>query len=246
MSLFDKAKEAYKQRQDEKARLAAAEDARKQKIINGELAPITVTTNIQPNETAYLELTARRMATVDSVIQETVGNSKKKHVVGRAIVGGVLLGPLGAVGGAATAGSKQASTTTEKTVSTVKLIDSGKVIFTNQRFVFLGNNDSVISLPYSEIVAAGFNGNQVKLKYAGMLNGEYYEVFGEGAKDTELYYEGITKHKAVQVSKPNPTKILQAQSSIADELTKLANLKESGVLTQAEFDSEKAKILNQR
>lgn len=33
------------------------------------------------------------------------------------------------------------------------------------------------------------------------------------------------------------------QSSVADELAKLANLKEQGILTQAEFDSEKAKIL---
>lgn len=36
-----------------------------------------------------------------------------------------------------------------------------------------------------------------------------------------------------------------AQSSIADELTKLASLKEQGLLTQAEFDSEKVKLLNQ-
>lgn len=196
MGLFDKAKEAYKQRQEEKALLATAEETRKQKILNGELVPITVTPTLQPNETAYLELTARRLASNNSVIQETVGTSKKKHVVGRAIVGGVLLGPLGAVGGAATAGSKQTSTITEKTISSTEVVDSGQIIFTNQRFIFLGNNDSVISLPYAEIIAAGFNGNQVKLKYAGMLSGEYYEVFGESAKDTELYYAGITKGQA--------------------------------------------------
>ncbi|GEM_PF-955502 len=242
MGLFDKAKEAYKQHQDEKARLAAAEEARKQKILNGELVPLTVTTNLQPNEVAYLELTARRMASVDSVIQETVGKSKKKHVVGRAVVGGVLLGPLGALGGAATAGSKQASVTTEKTVSEIKLVDSGQVLFTNQRFIFLGNNDSVISLPYAEIVAAGFSGKQVKLKYAGMLSGEYYEVFGNGAKDTELYYTGITQHKA-QASKPVAAKALPAQQSVADELAKLAKLKQSGVITQAEFDKQKTELL---
>lgn len=36
----------------------------------------------------------------------------------------------------------------------------------------------------------------------------------------------------------------QPQGGVADELTKLASLKEQGVLTQAEFESEKAKILN--
>ncbi len=36
----------------------------------------------------------------------------------------------------------------------------------------------------------------------------------------------------------------QTQSNIADELTKLASLKNQGLLTQAEFDSEKAKLLN--
>jgi len=36
------------------------------------------------------------------------------------------------------------------------------------------------------------------------------------------------------------------QSSVADELAKLASLKEQGVLSQAEFDSEKAKVLSNR
>jgi len=35
-----------------------------------------------------------------------------------------------------------------------------------------------------------------------------------------------------------------SKGSAADELSKLASLKEQGVLTQAEFDTEKAKILN--
>ena len=244
MGLFDKAKEAHKQKQVEKARLAAAEEARKQKILNGEFAPITVKTTLQPNETAYLELTARRMATRDSVVQETVGKSKKKHPIRRAVVGGVLLGPLGAVGGAATAGSKQTSTTTERTVSTIEQVDSGQMILTDQRFIFLGNNDTVISLPYAEITATNINDNIVSVKYAGMLNREYYEVFGENANDIELYYKGITQHKAVQSKPTAAPKALQAQHSVADELTKLAKLKAAGVITQAEFDKQKVNLLS--
>jgi hypothetical protein len=36
----------------------------------------------------------------------------------------------------------------------------------------------------------------------------------------------------------------QTQGSVADELTKLAGLKEQGVITQAEFDAKKKQILN--
>ena len=35
-----------------------------------------------------------------------------------------------------------------------------------------------------------------------------------------------------------------SESSITDELTKLANLKEKGVITDAEFEAQKAKILD--
>jgi septum formation inhibitor MinC len=178
-------------RKEEKAQALALEEARHRKILRGELEPITISMNLQADEKAYLELTARRMASVDSVISETVGTSKKKHVVRRAVVGS-LVGPVGTIVGGATAGSKQTSTTTQKTVSSTELIDSGQMILTNQRFIFVGNNN-VISLPYSDIVATGFSGNTATIKYAGMLNGEHFEVFGPNAKDTQLYYNGITK-----------------------------------------------------
>ena len=42
----------------------------------------------------------------------------------------------------------------------------------------------------------------------------------------------------------SPTPKSPGASSTADELQKLADLKSRGVLTQAEFDSQKAKILN--
>lgn len=211
MSLFDKlkdvsskasnavAKEYRKQQQkaterkEEKARQVALEQARQQKILAGDIVPITVSMNLQADEKAYLELTARRMASVDSIVEQTVGKSKKKHVVGRAVVGGVLLGPIGALGGAATAGSKNKSTTTQKTVSTIQQVDSGQLILTNKRFIFVGNSN-VISLSYPEIIATGFNGNRASIKYAGMLSGEYYEISGSSANDTQLYYNGITQH----------------------------------------------------
>ena len=181
------------ERKEEKARQVALEQARQQKILAGDIAPIVVSVNLQPDEVAYLGLTARRMASVDSIVEQTVGKSKKKHVVGRAVVGGVLLGPLGALGGAATAGSKNKSTTTQQTVSSMKQVDSGQMLLTNKRFIFIGNNN-IISLTYPEIIATSFNGSKASIKYDGMLNSEYFEVFGPTANDTPLYYKGITQH----------------------------------------------------
>lgn len=53
----------------------------------------------------------------------------------------------------------------------------------------------------------------------------------------------ISAVKQASATSQVQTTQLSAQSSVADELAKLASLKEQGVLTQAEFDSEKAKIL---
>lgn len=186
--------------QEEKARQVALEEARQQKILAGNIKPITVSMNLQADEKAYLELSANRMASVDSIIEHSVGNDKKKggSVVGRAIVGGVLLGPLGALGGAATAKSKNSSTTTQQVVSKMEQVDSGRLILTNKRFIFVGNNN-VISLTYPEIIATSFSGNNATIKYNGMLNSEHFVVHGPAASDTQLYYSGITQHIAKPV-----------------------------------------------
>ena len=106
----------------------------------------------------------------------------------------MLLGPLGALGGAATAGSKGNSTTTQETVSKLEVVDNGSLILTNKRLMFVGQN--VVSLPYSKLVAVSFGnsmtGKKLFVKYEGMLKDEQYVISGDKAKDTELYYKGIT------------------------------------------------------
>lgn len=181
--------------QAEKDRQIALEQVRQQKILTGNIKPIIVSMNLQTDEKAYLELSANRMASVDRIIEHSVGKSKKKggSVVGRAIVGGVLLGPLGALGGATTAKSKDSSTTTQQVVSNIKQVDSGQLILTNKRFIFVGSNN-VISLTYPEIIATSFNGNNATIKYNGMLNSEHFVIHGPTASDTPLYYKGITEH----------------------------------------------------
>jgi hypothetical protein len=43
-------------------------------------------------------------------------------------------------------------------------------------------------------------------------------------------------------TEPSATKVVQ-QGSMADELKKLSELKDSGILTEAEFEEQKAKLL---
>lgn len=185
---------------DEQARKKAEEEARQQKILSGQIEPVQVIVNLEPNEKAYADFGAKRMAVIDRTVEKTVSKSKKKGVVTRAVVGGVLLGPLGALGGAATAGSKGNSTTTQETVNKLEAVDTGTLILTNKRIVFMGQN--LISLPYSKLLAVSFanamGGKKLIVKYEGMLKDEHYVVSGDKAKDTELYYKGITDKLMLQ------------------------------------------------
>jgi hypothetical protein len=179
----------YKDSQEAKKQ---AELQRQTDITNGKIPAISVTVNLEPNEKAYLSLTAKRLANRDHIVETTTGKSKKKGVITRGIVGGVLLGPVGLVAGAATAGSKSNSRTTQNTVTRLEVIDHGTLIFTNKRMMFLGSQ--VISLPYDKLIGVSFSKNVFFPKYENMEPNEQYTVSGESAKDIQLYYQGITNN----------------------------------------------------
>jgi hypothetical protein len=130
------------------------EDARRLSIRSGEITPISLMVNLEVNEIAYLELPAYRVATVEKILEHTTGKSKKKGTLGRAVIGGVLLGRLGAIGGAATSGSKISTVTTQSSSFVTETIDTGRLILTSHRLLFLGKN--VVSLPYRQLLAIGF------------------------------------------------------------------------------------------
>jgi len=208
------------------ARKKATEEARQQKILSGKIEPIQVIVNLEPNEKAYIELSANRMAIIDSIIEKTTGKTKKKGVITRAVVGGVLLGPLGAVAGAATAGSKGSSVKTQETVSKLDKIDQGTLILTNKRLIFLGQN--VASLPYDNLIAVSFIdtsiGKKLTVKYEGMLRDEHYIISGDNAEDIELYYKGIKNiltldNQTTFTNQPTPN------SSSKNQLTNRPNTK---------------------
>lgn len=167
-----------------------AEEQRKNDILAGNIQPIQVTVNLEQGEKAYAAFNAKRLANREHIVETTTGKSKKKGVITRGIVGGVLLGPVGLVAGAATAGSKSNMRTTQQTVTRLETIDQGTLIFTSKRLMFLGSQ--VVSLPYSKLIGYNFEKNKMLIKYENMEPNEQYIVSGNGAGDIQLYYQGIT------------------------------------------------------
>lgn len=190
MGFLDNIKKSYGDYQDKKAKEKEEEEARRKSIANGEIEPTETELNLEPGETAYAAFVANRMA----LVAHTTSKEQKKGVVGRAVVGGLLLGPLGALGGAATAGSK----TTQRITELNEKVDSGVMTFTTKRFVFVGNN-MMVSIPYEKAVGIQFNekmfGSDLVVKYPEMIKGEYYHLSGQDSKIAETWFKGIQKIK---------------------------------------------------
>jgi hypothetical protein len=183
-------RQEYNMRQEE---LKAEEEARINKILSGQIKPIESNLNLEENEACYFIVPAERKAIVEKVQVYSEVKSKKKGVLGRAVVGGVLLGPLGALGGAVTAGSKGKTITKEKVSSKLTKIDSGQLLFTNKRILFLGSK--ILSLPYDTVPLVEFpSRKKVIINYPSMEKGEFYEISGSNSNDIEYYFEGITKN----------------------------------------------------
>ncbi len=53
----------------------------------------------------------------------------------------------------------------------------------------------------------------------------------------------IRERMAMSTNHNQPAARTEPQASVADELIKLASLRDSGVLTQEEFDTQKAKLI---
>lgn len=174
-----------------------AEEARIKDILAGNIEPIKLEYNSWSNEHAYFKVSAQRVATVEEVTERTEHKNKRKGVISRTIVGGLLLGPVGALAGAATSGSQGTSTIIRDSKSVSKVIDSGDLLFTNKRVLFNGDNE-LVSLKYKDILVdfkkATSGQYLMVIKYPAMKNGEYYILYGTNAGESSLYYKGITSN----------------------------------------------------
>lgn len=146
------------------------------------------------------------------------------RTVGGAIVGGVLMGGAGAVVGGLSGASKQNKE--------VKSIDIKILLRSTSR------TSCVLH----------FNDAKRILKTKEKSDRNLYETYTKNANQAKDVLSVIIDNaKQVQASTPVAQPLVQqvpsSSSSIADELAKLAKLKADGILTEEEFQAQKAKLL---
>lgn len=144
------------------------------------------------------------------------------RTVGGAIVGGALMGGAGAVVGGLSGASKK-----NMEIKTMQI----KILLRNtQRTSFV----------------LDFNESKRVLKTKESADNTLYETYQQNAncaKDTL----SVIIDRAKQAAAPVVNQVVQApapKSGVADELAKLAKLKVDGILTDEEFNVQKAKLLN--
>lgn len=145
--------------------------------------------------------------------------------IGGAVVGGLLFGGVGAIVGG----------------NTAKATQNKEVRIMNIKILLKSTSNSTIIL---KIYEAGRDGAVLETKkdadrmhYEGLMK----EV--SGIKDIfSIIIDIVDKNIAMQ--KAASAAQTQTSASVADELIKLAKLKDAGVLSEEEFNAQKAKLLN--
>jgi hypothetical protein len=162
-----------------------------------------------------------RYSDIVSISYEENGNNVYNKSLGGAVVGGLLFGGVGAI-----VGGNTAKATQNKEVSSMSI----KILLKST------SNPTIILNIYS--------GATLKTKDAAnrtLYEGLMKEV--TGIKDIFSIIIDITdKHSAQAAS--TPTTLMSSAGSVADELAKLAKLKDAGILSEEEFNAQKSKLLN--
>ena len=166
-----------------------------------------------------------RYTDIVSISYEENGSDVFNKSLGGAVVGGLLFGGVGAIVGGSTAKAQQ-----NKEVSNMSI-----------KILLKSTSDSTIILKIYEV---GKDGSILETKkvadrmhYEGLMK----EV--SGIKDIFSIIIDIVD-KNIAMKKSAPVTSLLSSASVADELTKLAKLKESGILSEEEFNAQKSKLLN--
>ncbi len=150
----------------------------------------------------------------------------QKGGVGRAIVGGVLFGEVGAIVGAQTRKSQNVVGSLYIRL-TLKSVGMKKIIFINSSTDRNGFIYKTARRSADEVVSE-----------LELIISENQNIANQTASQSQ--YEPQLASSPVQ--QPIPTG--QPQISVADELLKLKQLLDMGVLTQEEFAQQKQKLLN--
>lgn len=144
------------------------------------------------------------------------------RTVGGAIVGGMLMGGAGAVVGGLSGDTKQ-----NKEVKTMDIK------------ILLRSTEQTSYVLH-------FMASSSPLNTKNATDKEKYEEFlknANKAKDLLSIIIDDARQNAPQIAHVVSQPVVSKSSSIADELTKLAKLKNEGILTEEEFQDQKAKLL---
>ena len=162
-----------------------------------------------------------RYSDIVSISYEENGSDVYNKSLGGAVVGGLLFGGVGAIVGGSTAKATQ-----NKEVSSMSI----KILLKNT------SNPTLVLKIYS---GATLKTKKIadRTHYEGLMK----EV--SGIKDIFSIIIDITDKKNAQAKSTSTPRMLST-GSVADELQKLAKLKEAGILSEEEFIAQKSKLLN--
>jgi len=152
---------------------------------------------------------------------DTITSTSRASQIGSAAVGGILLGGAGALVGSLTGKSKAA-----KEVQSISIK------------ILVNDNDN----PNHEIYFIGSKSHGAKIKRTDPL---YEKAI------TEANYFASKVQLILKNTKDSDTKVTQqkisdntSNNSITDDLIKLSDLKEKGLISEVEFESAKNKLLD--
>lgn len=162
-----------------------------------------------------------RYSDIVSISYEENGTNVYNKSLGGAVVGGLLFGGVGAI-----VGGNTAKATQNKEVSSMSI-----------KILLKSTSNPTIILKIYEGETLKTKGSADRMHYEGLMK----EV--TGIKDIFSIIIDITDKHSSQIA-PKSTPLMSSTSSVADELAKLVKLRDAGILSEEEFNIQKAKILN--
>lgn len=157
------------------------------------------------------------------VNEDTVASRSTLNTIGRAVVGGVLAGGVGAI-----VGGLSGKTKTESKISKIAV----KVLIRDLDFPAMNiTYFDCKTLPDRKPVSP----DSIFCESANLQAQDFVNTM------SIIIDEG--KRMGISVPQEQP-QMLPDKPSIADEIKKLANLRDEGILTQEEFEKQKASLLS--
>lgn len=161
-----------------------------------------------------------RYSDIVSISYEENGNNVYNKSLGGAVVGGILFGGVGAI-----VGGNTAKATQNKEVSSMSI-----------KILLKSTSNPTIILKIYDGATLKTKETASRTLYEGLMK----EV--TGIKDIFSIIIDITD-KNIAHAKKTTVPLVSSTGSIADELTKLAKLKDAGILSEEEFNAQKSKLL---